>query len=104
METNHLPHLLSLITNNDFYKSLSKQYRKIIDQASENASEYAREQSDQRIEDRINQCVENGVTILELDDETKEQMRDLNESLYEDIKNEVGEDLYNAYLKNAEWR
>ena len=104
VETNHLPHLLSLITNNDFYKSLSKEDRKIIDQASENASEYAREQSDQRIEDRINQCVENGVTILELDDETKEQMRDLNESLYEDIKNEVGEDLYNAYLKNAEWR
>ena len=100
VETNHLPHLLSLITNNDFYKSLSKEDQKIIDQASE----YAREQSDQRIQDRINQCVENGVTILELDDETKEQMRDLNESLYEDIKNEVGEELYNAYLKNAEWR
>ena len=104
VETNHLPHLLSLITNNDFYKSLSKEDQEIIDQASENASEYAREQSDQRIEDRINICLENGVNILELDDETKEQMRELNDGLYEDIKNEVGEELYNAYLKNAEWR
>lgn len=104
VNTNHLPHLLSLITNNDFYNSLSKKDQEIIDQASENASEYAREQSDQRIEDRIRICLENGVTILELDDETKEQMRELNSGLYEDIKNDVGEELFNAYLKNVEWR
>ena len=41
VNTNHLPHLLSLITNNDFYNSLSKEDQEIIDQASENASEYA---------------------------------------------------------------
>ena len=42
VETNHLPHYISLIVSDEFYNSLSKDQQKIIDQASQTAKVYAR--------------------------------------------------------------
>ena len=53
VETNHLPHYISLIVSDEFYNSLSKDQQKIINQASQTAKVYAREASDKRIADRI---------------------------------------------------
>ena len=53
VQTNHLPHLLSLIVNDDFYRSLNSEQQKIVDTAAENARNYARKQADQRVSDRL---------------------------------------------------
>lgn len=50
VETNHLPHLITLIVNDTFYNDLSQEDRQIMDEAAANATDYAREMSDQRIE------------------------------------------------------
>lgn len=104
IETNHLPHLLSLITNNEFYNDLSDEQKKIIDEAANIAKEYARQQSDDRIAGRIEIVEESGTKVVTLTDETKNQIREVSKPLYDKIEKSVGTDLYNAYLKYATWR
>ncbi len=104
IETNHLPHLLSLITNNEFYNDLSDEQKSIIDLAAQNAKEYARQQSDERISGRIKIVEESGTQVISLSQETKEKIREASQPLYKKIEKAVGSDLYNAYLKYATWR
>ncbi|MGN0428312.1 MAG: TRAP transporter substrate-binding protein, partial [Agathobacter sp.] len=53
VETNHLPHLISLIVNDEFFQDLSKEEQDIMTEAAKTATTYAREQSDERIADRV---------------------------------------------------
>lgn len=99
VETNHLPHYISLIVSDEFYQGLTKSQQKIIDQASATAKVYAREQSDQRINQRIDLIKESGTKITTLDDKTREQIVELAQPIYQDIKNQVSSDIYNAYTK-----
>ena len=71
VETNHLPHLISLIVNDDFFKNLSQEEQAIMTEAAEIATEYAREQSDERIADRIAVIDESGTQVLTLSDDTR---------------------------------
>lgn len=103
IETNHLPHLLSLITNDQFYNDLPDDQREIIDQASEIAKQVAREKSDERISGRIDIVEESGTQVVSLDEETKEAIRSASTKLYEAIRENVGDEIYNAYLKYASW-
>ncbi|MDO4467118.1 MAG: TRAP transporter substrate-binding protein [Bacillota bacterium] len=104
IETNHLPHLLSLITNDQFYNDLPEDQRAIIDQASEIAKQVAREKSDERISGRIAIVEENGTEVVSLDDKTKQAIRDKSKDLYNEIRENVGDEIYNAYLKYASWQ
>lgn len=98
VETNHLPHLISLIVNDDFFKDLSEEEQEIMTKAAETATEYAREQSDQRIADRIAIIEESGTEIIPLSDELREQIIENSQSVYDSIRETVSEDIYNAYL------
>ena len=60
VETNHLPHLISLIVSDEFFEGLTGEQQEIIREAAETAKEYAREQSDERIASRI-QTIEESV-------------------------------------------
>lgn len=98
VETNHLPHLISLIVNDDFFKDLSEEEQEIMTEAAETATEYAREQSDQRIADRIAIIEESGTEIIPLSDELREQIIESSQSVYDSIRETVSADIYNAYL------
>ena len=99
IQTNHLPHLLSLITNTEFYESLSEEQQAILDEAAAIAAEYAHEQAAERVEDRIEICEENGTEIIEISDELREEMRDACADLYEQIRKVVDDDeLYEMYI------
>lgn len=102
--TNHLPHLLSLITNDDFMNDLSLEDQEIIEQAAINAQNIARKSSDARIAEKMQVCVDSGTKIVELDETTKQAMREKNAQLYDDIRAQVDPALYDAYLKYADWR
>ena len=99
VETNHLPHYISLIVSDEFYKDLPEDQQKIIIEAAETAKEYARQASDDRIEDRIKTIEDSGTKIIRLSDETKEQIRDAASDIYDEIEDEVSKELVDAYLQ-----
>ena len=102
VETNHLPHYISLIVSDEFYNSLSKDQQKIIDQASQIAKKYAREASDKRIADRIKIIKDSGTKIVKLDAKTQKEMRKQARPVYDAIKKSISKDIYNAYLSGVE--
>lgn len=98
VETNHLPHLLALITNNEFYNNLPDDQKAIVDQASEEAKQVAREQAVARSDSRIAEIEENGSHIVEVSDELRDEMRSAASDLYETIREVVDDDeLYHLY-------
>ena len=98
VETNHLPHLLALITNNDFYNSLPEDQRAIIDEASRIAKDFAREQAVARADSRIEEIIAGGSSIVPVSDDMRTQMRQRSVDLYQQIRKAVGDDeLFFAY-------
>lgn len=98
VETNHLPHLISLIVSTKFMNKLSQKQQQIIRQAAEIAKVYAREQSDKRIASRIELIEQSGTQIIRLDEKTKAEMRLLSQPLIERIRSKVDTELVNNYL------
>ena len=97
VETNHLPHLISLIVSDEFMNGLSKEDQKIIRQAAQIAKEYAREQSDERIASRVNTIKKSGTKIVKLDKKTKNAIRKNCEVVYEKIEKKVDKELIKEY-------
>ena len=97
IETNHVPHLISLIVSEDFFKDLPSEDQEILKEAEELAKEYAREQSDERINEKIQVIRDSGTEIITLDDTTKEQMVEASEPVYEQIQKVVDPEIYSLY-------
>ncbi len=100
VETNHLPHLISLIVNDDFFSDLPKDDQEIMTQAAEIATAYAREQSDTRIADKIKVIEDSGTEIISLSDETRKEIREASQGVYDSIKNNIDGDIYESYMSN----
>lgn len=98
VETNHLPHFISLIVSEDFFNSLTKEQQQIIREAAETAKQYAREQSDERIASRRETIENSGTEILTLDETTYEEIRELCKPIYEAIEQNVSEEIVKAYI------
>ncbi len=99
IQTNHLPHLLSLIVSESFMESLSEEQQSIIREAAATACDYARQQAQERVADRIAICEADGTTVIEVSDELKAQMREASADLYAEIREIVDDDeLYYMYI------
>lgn len=99
VQTNHLPHLLSLIVNDDFYQSLPDKERQIVDEAAEKAKQYARKQADARVADRLKIITDSGTKIIPLDEAMIAALRKEAQPVYKEIKQQAGTALYDAYTK-----
>ncbi|MBU3841040.1 MAG: TRAP transporter substrate-binding protein [Candidatus Ruminococcus intestinipullorum] len=99
IETNHVPHLISLIVSESFFLELSTEEQQILIEAQEIAKEYAREQSDLRIDERIELIKESGTQILTIDEETRSQMIEASEKVYEQIQKVVDPEIYELYTR-----
>lgn len=102
INTNHLPHLISLIVSNEFYSSLPVEQQQIIIEASEIAKQYARMEADSRIEQKTKEIISTGTEIIVIPDELMEDMKDRSQSVYETIREIAGEELVKAYLGNVD--
>ena len=98
VETNHLPHLISLIVNDDFFRDLSEEEQTIMTEAAGKATEYAREQSDARIADRIATIEDSGTQVVTLSEDLHDQIREASQPVYETIRSSIDESIYDAYL------
>lgn len=98
VETNHLPHLISLIVSEDFYSGLPKEDQEILIEAQENAKAYARQASDDRISDKIQTVVDSGTEIVSIDEETYQDMVEASQPIYEEIRAAVDEKIADLYI------
>ena len=98
VETNHLPHLISLIVSEEFMSGLTDEQQQIIREAAETAKQYAREQSDERIASKIKTIEDSGTQIITLSDDVHEQIRNECQPIYESIEENVSSDIVDAYL------
>ena len=102
VETNHLPHLISLIVNDEFFKDLPEDEQEIMTEAAQLATEYAREQSDARIADKIATIKESGTEIITLSDETRKEIREASKGVYESIREVIDPKIYDSYMDGIE--
>ena len=102
INTNHILHLISLITNPAKFNSLSPEYQKIITDSVAEAKVWANQQADERIDGRVKIMQENGVEIVELPAEVHAQMQEKAEAAYELIRGKVGAELVDGLLKAVE--
>ena len=100
VETNHLPHLISLIVNDDFYQELPEETRTIINEAAQTAKIQARQASDERIEEKMKVIEESGTEIISLSDELHQQIREAAQPVYDVIGAQVDKDIVTAYLSD----
>ena len=99
VETNHLPHLITLIMNDAFFNDMSAEDQKIIQEAASIATEYARQASDDRIADRIKIIEDSGTEIIAIDEDTRVQIVSASSNVCDNIKQNVTPKIYNAYIK-----
>ena len=98
VETNHLPHLISLIVSEEFFDLLTDEQQQIIKEAADTAKEYAREQSDARIASRMDTIRESGTEIITPSEELYNEIRELCKPIYASIENSVSQEIIDAYL------
>ena len=99
VETNHLPHLITLIMNDDFYKDMPAEDREIMTQAAKTATVYARQASDERIADRVKTIEDSGTEVLSVDENMRGEIVDASASVRDSIKAKVSPDIFNAYIR-----
>jgi len=99
VETNHLPHLITLIMNDEFFKGMPEENQRILKEAAATATEYARQASDDRIADRVKTIEDSGTQILKIDEETYKAIVDESAGVRESIKEKVDSEVYNTYIK-----
>ena len=98
VETNHLPHLISLIVSEEFFDLLTDEQQQIIKEAADTAKKYAREQSDARIASRMDTIRESGTEIITPSEELYREIRELCKPIYASIESLVSEEIIDAYL------
>lgn len=98
IETNAVPDYITLISSDKFFQKLSKKQQEIIRQAGENAQEKARESADTRREERQKELEAEGMQIISIDDETWQEMREACQPVYENIREQAGDELFNLYM------
>lgn len=102
VETNHLPHLLSLIVSEGFFQSLSDEEQEILLEAGEIAKEYSRKASDERISERIETIEESGTQVITLSDELHQQLAERSQPVYQEIRENVSEEIVEKYLQDVQ--
>ena len=74
----------------------------IIRQAAQNAQEEARESADTRQGERQKQLEEEGMEIISVDETTWQEMRQACQPVYENIREQAGEELFDLYMGTDE--
>ena len=98
VETNHLPHYITLFMNEELFDGLNDAEQEILTEAANTAKAYAREQADERVADRMKIIEESGTKVITLSEELYEQMRQHSQNTCESIREQLGDELVDSYL------
>lgn len=101
IETNHLPHLLALVTNQEFYQKMPKESQKIINQAAIIARDEARKQAVLRTSDKVKEIENGGAELVPVSEAFRESMLKVSKPLYQQISKIVNDnELMELYISN----
>jgi len=99
INTNHLLHIIALVTNDATFTSLSPAQQNVLLEAANIAIPWARAQADARVQQRIDVIEASGSTVLNLSDELRAEIIATVQPVYEMIREAVGDTLYNALIE-----
>ena len=99
VETNHLPHLITLIMNDEFFKGMPEENQRILKEAAATATEYARQASDDRIADRVKTIEDSGTEILKIDEETYNAIVEASSGVRDSIREKVDSEVYGKFIE-----
>lgn len=97
VETNHLPHLISLVVSDSLFQGLPAPKQEILMNAAKYASEEARKASDERISEKMEEITSSGTQIVTVGEELWEEMREASQPVYGEIEEAVKPEIINAY-------
>lgn len=98
VETNHLPHLITLIMNDEFFMDMPEEDQEILREAAAAATEYARQASDDRIADRVQTIEDSGTKILKIDEDTYRAIVDASMDVRASIQSKVDPKVYDTFI------
>ena len=98
VETNHLPHLITLIMNDEFFMDMPEEDQEILREAAASATEYARQASDDRIADRVQTIEDSGTKILKIDEDTYRAIVDASMDVRSSIQSKVDPKVYDTFI------
>lgn len=98
VQTNAVPDYITLIVSDDFFRDLDKEQQQIVREAAAIAQEKARESADERREQREEELAAEGMEIVEIDQQTWEEMQEACQSVYENIRKQAGDELVDLYM------
>ncbi|CDQ21236.1 tripartite ATP-independent transporter solute receptor, DctP family [Halobacillus karajensis] len=91
--TGHVYAPTALLMNNEFYESLSPDLQELVVEASEEYREEQRELAQEQDSEFLEELKAEGMEVNEPSGELMESFRDEVEPVYEEFKDEIGEDL-----------
>lgn len=98
VQTNAVPDYITLIVSDDFFRDLDKEQQQIVREAAAIAQEKARESADERREQREEELAVEGMEIVEIDQQTWEEMQEACQPVYENIRKQAGDELVDLYM------
>ena len=98
VQTNAVPDYITLIVSDDFFRDLDKEQQQIVREAAAIAQEKARESADDRREQREEELAAEGMEIVEIDQQTWEEMQEACQPVYENIRKQAGDELVDLYM------
>lgn len=98
VKTNAVPDYTTLVMSKSFFDELDKKDQEIINQAAVIAAKKAHKEADKRIYMREETLKKEGINICDVDEDTWKKMKEACKPVYEAIKKESGDKLYNIYI------
>ncbi|MDR1018554.1 MAG: TRAP transporter substrate-binding protein [Lachnospiraceae bacterium] len=98
IQTNHLPHYISLIMSETFYNKLSSDEQEICKKAAKIAVEYSRQEADKRNQEKINYLEDNGTEVIPVSSKLHNEMEEASQGVYKNICKKAGKSLVNEYI------
>lgn len=102
INTKHNVFVATLLMNQDVWDSLPSDLQDILTECFAEIGQYGTQTGQEADEANLQAIEETGVTIIDLDDSTLDQMRETAQPVYDMIREDVGADLVDAYLAAIE--
>ena len=84
----------------NFYEKLSPEDQDIINKAAQVAIDYSRKVSDERVEEKMDIIKSTGTEIIPISENLRDEMIEASQSVYNNIRDVVGNDLINLYTNH----
>lgn len=102
IRTNHIFSNGMMVCNPDWYYGLSEELQQVVSDAVQAGQNYWRAESTTNRAEYYKQAEDAGMTVIELDDETKDQLKELAQPVVDTIAQDVGQDLVDELLAAVE--